>query len=112
MASRRGALIVLEGVDCAGKSTQSRKLVAALCAAGYRAEQLRFPGTWRARAAWRAGKAARVGGRGPGPEDPEDGGAGHWGTEGAGARGAGGGGPETLARDAQLYPPSVWCFPG
>ncbi|XP_022353211.1 thymidylate kinase isoform X3 [Enhydra lutris kenyoni] len=43
MAARRGALIVLEGVDRAGKSTQSRKLVAALCAAGHRAELLRFP---------------------------------------------------------------------
>nr|XP_058907788.1 thymidylate kinase isoform X3 [Kogia breviceps] len=30
MAGRRGALIVLEGVDRAGKSTQSRKLVDAL----------------------------------------------------------------------------------
>lgn len=44
MAGRRGAFIVLEGVDRAGKSTQSRKLVAALCAAGHRAELLRFPG--------------------------------------------------------------------
>ncbi|XP_036176325.1 thymidylate kinase isoform X2 [Myotis myotis] len=43
MAGRRGALIVLEGVDRAGKSTQSRKLVAALCAAGHPAELLRFP---------------------------------------------------------------------
>ncbi|XP_002723765.2 thymidylate kinase isoform X2 [Oryctolagus cuniculus] len=43
MAGRRGALIVLEGVDRAGKSTQSRKLVAALRAAGHRAELLRFP---------------------------------------------------------------------
>ncbi|XP_048200307.1 thymidylate kinase isoform X1 [Perognathus longimembris pacificus] len=43
MASRRGALIVLEGVDRAGKSTQGRKLVSALCAAGHRAELLRFP---------------------------------------------------------------------
>ncbi|XP_008136957.2 thymidylate kinase isoform X1 [Eptesicus fuscus] len=43
MAGLRGALIVLEGVDRAGKSTQSRKLVAALCAAGHRAELLRFP---------------------------------------------------------------------
>ncbi|XP_075386460.1 thymidylate kinase isoform X3 [Tenrec ecaudatus] len=43
MAGWRGALIVLEGVDRAGKSTQSRKLVAALCAAGHRAELLRFP---------------------------------------------------------------------
>lgn len=44
MAGRRGALIVLEGVDRAGKSTQSRKLVDALCAAGHCAELLRFPG--------------------------------------------------------------------
>ncbi|XP_073663093.1 thymidylate kinase isoform X5 [Tursiops truncatus] len=43
MAGRRGALIVLEGVDRAGKSTQSRKLVDALCAAGHCAELLRFP---------------------------------------------------------------------
>ncbi|XP_037706247.1 thymidylate kinase isoform X2 [Choloepus didactylus] len=43
MAGRRGALIVLEGVDRAGKSTQSRKLVSALRAAGHRAELLRFP---------------------------------------------------------------------
>lgn len=53
MAGRRGALIVLEGVDRAGKSTQGRKLVAALCAAGYRAELLRFPGA--------RGPARRVG---------------------------------------------------
>ncbi|XP_054426367.1 thymidylate kinase [Pteronotus mesoamericanus] len=43
MGSRRGALIVLEGMDRAGKSTQSRKLVDALCAAGRPAELLRFP---------------------------------------------------------------------
>ncbi|KAM5325847.1 thymidylate kinase isoform 1-T1 [Glossophaga mutica] len=43
MAGRRGALIVLEGVDRAGKSTQSSKLVEALCADGHRAELLRFP---------------------------------------------------------------------
>nr|XP_054114096.1 thymidylate kinase isoform X3 [Callithrix jacchus] len=43
MAARRGALIVLEGMDRAGKSTQSRKLVDALCALGHRAELLRFP---------------------------------------------------------------------
>ncbi|XP_023050853.1 thymidylate kinase isoform X2 [Piliocolobus tephrosceles] len=43
MAARRGALIVLEGMDRAGKSTQSRKLVETLCAAGHRAELLRFP---------------------------------------------------------------------
>lgn len=44
MAARRGALIVLEGVDRAGKSTQSRRLVEALREAGHRAELLRFPG--------------------------------------------------------------------
>jgi thymidylate kinase len=44
MASRRGALIVLEGVDRAGKTTQGLKLVTALCASGHRAELLRFPG--------------------------------------------------------------------
>ncbi|XP_014452400.3 thymidylate kinase [Alligator mississippiensis] len=43
MAARRGALIVLEGVDRAGKSTQSRRLVEALREAGHRAELLRFP---------------------------------------------------------------------
>ncbi|KAM3835455.1 thymidylate kinase isoform 2-T2 [Vipera latastei] len=43
MAGRRGALIVLEGVDRAGKSTQSRKLVEALWAGGHHAELLRFP---------------------------------------------------------------------
>lgn len=48
MAGRRGALIVLEGMDRAGKSTQSGKLVEALCADGYRAELLRFPGGWGA----------------------------------------------------------------
>lgn len=44
MASRRGALIVLEGVDRAGKTTQCLRLVTALCASGHRAELLRFPG--------------------------------------------------------------------
>lgn len=64
MAGRRGALIVLEGVDRAGKSTQSRKLVEALCAAGHRAELLRFPGAWRAGGL--AGVARRPGGEDPG----------------------------------------------
>ncbi|NXW49483.1 KTHY kinase, partial [Nyctiprogne leucopyga] len=45
MAGRRGALIVLEGVDRAGKSTQGRRLVEALRADGHRADLLRFPGT-------------------------------------------------------------------
>lgn len=44
MAGRRGALIVLEGVDRAGKTTQCRRLVEALRAAGLRADLLRFPG--------------------------------------------------------------------
>ncbi|XP_061271393.1 thymidylate kinase-like [Bos javanicus] len=43
MAGWRGVLIVLEGVDRAGKSTQSPKLVHAPCAEGHRAELLRFP---------------------------------------------------------------------
>ncbi|KAM6326734.1 thymidylate kinase isoform 3-T3 [Podargus strigoides] len=43
MAGRRGALIVLEGVDRAGKSTQGRRLVEALQADGHRADLLRFP---------------------------------------------------------------------
>ncbi|XP_062355194.1 thymidylate kinase isoform X4 [Cinclus cinclus] len=43
MAARRGALIALEGVDRAGKSTQGRRLVEALRQAGHRADLLRFP---------------------------------------------------------------------
>ncbi|KAM6127357.1 thymidylate kinase [Phoenicopterus ruber ruber] len=43
MAARRGALIVLEGVDRAGKSTQGRRLVEALRAAGHCADLLCFP---------------------------------------------------------------------
>ncbi|XP_061201277.1 thymidylate kinase [Neopsephotus bourkii] len=43
MAGRRGALIVLEGVDRAGKTTQCRRLVEALRAAGFCADLLRFP---------------------------------------------------------------------
>ncbi|XP_074046780.1 thymidylate kinase isoform X2 [Macrotis lagotis] len=43
MAGRRGALIVLEGMDRAGKSTQCRKLVATLLQSGHSAELLRFP---------------------------------------------------------------------
>ncbi|XP_065413213.1 thymidylate kinase isoform X3 [Chrysemys picta bellii] len=45
MACRRGALVVLEGVDRTGKTTQSRRLVEALKASGHLAELLRFPGT-------------------------------------------------------------------
>lgn len=53
MASRRGALIVLEGVDRAGKTTQGLRLVTALCASGHRAELLRFPGAHARGRAWR-----------------------------------------------------------
>ena len=48
MAGRlRGALIVLEGCDRAGKTTQCRKLVAALSEAGFPAKGLHFPGSCR-----------------------------------------------------------------
>lgn len=67
MAGRRGALIVLEGVDRAGKSTQSRKLVTALCAQGHRAELLRFPGVCAVRTPCSKGR---------GPEGRRAGGAG------------------------------------
>ncbi|KAE8604478.1 hypothetical protein XENTR_v10014720 [Xenopus tropicalis] len=43
MAGLRGALIVLEGADRAGKSTQARRLVEALKERGYKTEGLRFP---------------------------------------------------------------------
>ncbi|KAM4693495.1 thymidylate kinase [Discoglossus pictus] len=43
MAGRRGALIVLEGADRSGKSTQVPKLVEALKQRGYQAEGMRFP---------------------------------------------------------------------
>ncbi|XP_033937253.1 thymidylate kinase [Pseudochaenichthys georgianus] len=43
MACKRGALIVLEGVDKAGKTTQCKKLVHALQQSGYPAEMMRFP---------------------------------------------------------------------
>ncbi|KAM9385927.1 thymidylate kinase isoform 1-T1 [Pholidichthys leucotaenia] len=44
MAGKRGALIVLEGVDRAGKTTQCLKLVQALQQGGRAAEMMRFPG--------------------------------------------------------------------
>uniref|UniRef100_UPI00398F63E8 thymidylate kinase-like n=1 Tax=Pristiophorus japonicus TaxID=55135 RepID=UPI00398F63E8 len=44
MAAKRGALIVLEGVDRAGKSTQCRWLKEALTKQGRAAEVLHFPG--------------------------------------------------------------------
>ncbi|XP_041861474.1 thymidylate kinase [Melanotaenia boesemani] len=43
MACKRGALIVLEGVDRAGKTTQCKKLVQALQESGRPAEMMRFP---------------------------------------------------------------------
>ncbi|CAN9500808.1 unnamed protein product [Ophioblennius macclurei] len=43
MACKRGALIVLEGVDKAGKTTQCNKLVQALAQSGRPAEMMRFP---------------------------------------------------------------------
>ncbi|MBN3295569.1 thymidylate kinase [Amia ocellicauda] len=43
MSCRRGALIVLEGVDRAGKTTQCKKLVQALQQSGRKAEMIRFP---------------------------------------------------------------------
>eukprot|EP00123_Amoebidium_parasiticum_P008263 comp18685_c0_seq1/m.20390 comp18685_c0_seq1/g.20390 ORF comp18685_c0_seq1/g.20390 comp18685_c0_seq1/m.20390 type:complete len:221 (-) comp18685_c0_seq1:241-903(-) len=42
-AAGRGALIVLEGCDRSGKSTQCANLVKALCALGTNAKLLRFP---------------------------------------------------------------------
>ncbi|XP_055799906.1 thymidylate kinase [Salvelinus fontinalis] len=43
MTCRRGALIVLEGVDKAGKTTQCNKLVQALQDSGQKAEMMKFP---------------------------------------------------------------------
>ncbi|XP_070765160.1 thymidylate kinase isoform X3 [Enoplosus armatus] len=43
MACKRGALIVLEGVDKAGKTTQCKKLVQALQQSGRPVEMMRFP---------------------------------------------------------------------
>jgi hypothetical protein len=44
MATKRGALIVFEGVDRCGKSTQTKMLVDALNQAGKPTEYMRFPG--------------------------------------------------------------------
>ena len=44
-SKNRGALIVIEGVDKTGKSTQSKMLVDALLAQGKQAELVKFPGT-------------------------------------------------------------------
>jgi adenylylsulfate kinase-like enzyme len=44
MACKRGALIVLEGVDRAGKTTQCTKLVESFREVGRAVHLLRFPG--------------------------------------------------------------------
>ena len=44
MAAARGALIVLEGCDRAGKTTQAKKLVDALNQLGRATKLLKFPG--------------------------------------------------------------------
>ena len=44
MSCKRGALIVFEGCDRVGKSTQCRKLEEALIQGGVRAQQMKFPG--------------------------------------------------------------------
>ena len=44
MSRQRGALIVFEGCDRSGKSTQCKKLVDALTNDGIKAKLLRFPG--------------------------------------------------------------------
>jgi hypothetical protein len=43
-STRRGAFIVLEGLDRSGKSTQCLKLVDNLNKAGLKAKGMRFPG--------------------------------------------------------------------
>lgn len=100
MAGWRGALIVLEGVDRAGKSTQSRKLVAALCAAGHRAELLRFPGVWGSR-------AGRRGLRVLDPETERTGQPEHWNLReaGPGDRGQGTLGERTRSSQPPSPPP-------
>ena len=46
MAAARGALIVLEGCDRAGKTTQAKKLVEALNQLGRVTKLLKFPGKY------------------------------------------------------------------
>lgn len=108
MAGWRGALIVLEGVDRAGKSTQSRKLVAALCAAGHRAELLRFPGVWGSR----AGRAAGAAGPGPGDRADEAAGALEPERSRTGGPGSGDRGPSASGRGARSPPaPRLFISP-
>jgi dTMP kinase len=55
--AKRGALILFEGVDRCGKTTQAKKLAEALNEAGHSAVFMRFPGAGAA-AVLRAGAAA------------------------------------------------------
>lgn len=41
----RGALIVIEGLDRAGKSTQCERLASRLETQGHQVKRMRFPGT-------------------------------------------------------------------
>lgn len=43
--ARRGALLVIEGLDRAGKSTQHARLCRNLESQGHRVKRMRFPGT-------------------------------------------------------------------
>lgn len=43
---QRGTLIVIEGLDRAGKSTQCATLLQRLKGEGHRAKYIRFPGTF------------------------------------------------------------------
>jgi dTMP kinase len=47
--SKRGALVVIEGLDRSGKTTQCARLLAKLEAAGIRAELIKLPGECCAR---------------------------------------------------------------
>lgn len=46
-ASRRGALVVVEGLDRAGKSTQCARLHQFLVDQGHKTKYIRFPGASR-----------------------------------------------------------------
>ena len=45
--ARRGALIVFEGCDRVGKTTQCRRLVEALNTSGIEAKMMSFPSRWQ-----------------------------------------------------------------
>lgn len=44
MMNKRGLLVVFEGLDRSGKSTQARKLIESLTSQGHKAKFMRFPG--------------------------------------------------------------------